>query len=77
MGIRTYLPREGTEIIAKLQELNRLFCIRTYLPREGTETCCIFQTIINFFSRVGIRTYLPREGPETKSRSQCGLHLEK
>ena len=49
MGIRTYLPREGTEIIAKLQELNRLFCIRTYLPREGTETCCIFQTIINFF----------------------------
>ena len=25
----------------------------------------------------GIRTYPPREGTETKSRSQCGLHLEK
>ena len=39
MGIRTYLPREGTETPLVFQLLVPLvFRIRTYLPREGTES---------------------------------------
>ena len=69
MGIRTYLPREGTEIIAKLQELNRLFCIRTYLPREGPETKIAPEASIVL--ACCIRTYPPREGTETHVFRLC------
>ena len=38
-GIRTYLPREGTETFrCRCIWLSPLFSIRTYLPREGTDT---------------------------------------
>ena len=63
-GIRTYIPREGTETNKCSYTWNTPICIRAYLPCEGTETCIASHSSFSIWI-LGIRTYLPREGTET------------